>query len=522
MMNIERHSSGHRSLLALTLGVAALAHRDAGAQGTPTVKVFFACYVPATGTVYRVKEPNTPTACDTKKAHVEFSWTDGVAAVRMTDAAAGDVTGTFGSLTVAKLLGRALNATPPNDGQVLQWDAASGSWVAKALPSGVTVHGQLSALEADDHKQYPLVDGSRPTVNGFAVTGVSGTGTIPASGPGVRLLWYPKKSAFRAGKVDGNAWDDGGIGEWSAGFGYDARASGHASTASGQQITASGGASTAFGSGSVASGDYSIAAGRTATAAGPSSIAMGGFTTAGGEGSTALGWYTTAGPYASALGINNVASGWFSTALGVNVTASGMASTALGRWASTNGHAGAFVYGDNSTEGSGNAVVNATAPNQFLVRASGGVFLRTSSDLSSGCDISAGNLICSGTVTGSSDRALKFGFAPVNPDTVLAKLAALPITQWQYKADPTDVLHVGPTAQDFRAAFGLGPNDRTISMVDADGVNMIAIQALEKRTREIATLRAATTALREENALLREQLSELLRRVEQLESGRRD
>src|SRR5215204_5042999 len=42
---------------------------------TPTPKVYYACYVPTTGTVYRIKEPNLKQAC-TSSTHVPFSWTD--------------------------------------------------------------------------------------------------------------------------------------------------------------------------------------------------------------------------------------------------------------------------------------------------------------------------------------------------------------------------------------------------------------------------------------------------------------
>jgi len=38
--------------------------------------------------------------------------------------------------------------------------------------------------------------------------GEVGTGTIPATGAGVRLMWYPGKAAFRVGIVSGTQWDD--------------------------------------------------------------------------------------------------------------------------------------------------------------------------------------------------------------------------------------------------------------------------------------------------------------------------
>src|SRR5215207_10420242 len=43
---------------------------------TPTPKVYYACYIPTSGTVYRIKETNLKQSC-ASTAHVPFSWTDG-------------------------------------------------------------------------------------------------------------------------------------------------------------------------------------------------------------------------------------------------------------------------------------------------------------------------------------------------------------------------------------------------------------------------------------------------------------
>jgi hypothetical protein len=78
---------------------------------------------------------------------------------------------------------------------------------------------------------------------------------------------------------------------------------------------------------------------------------------------------------------------------------------------------------------------------------------------------------------------------------VLEKLAALPISTWNYKGDDPAVRHMGPMAQDFAAAFGLGADDRTINLLDANGVVMVSIQALYRRLEqleaEISELRSA-------------------------------
>lgn len=45
--------------------------------------------------------------------------------------------------------------------------------------------------------------------------------------------------------------------------------------------------------------------------------------------------------------------------------------------------------------------------------------------------------------------------------------------------------HIGPTAQDFCAAFHLGSINMSIGTADADGVSLAAITALAKRTQEL-------------------------------------
>jgi hypothetical protein len=80
----------------------------------------------------------------------------------------------------------------------------------------------------------------------------------------------------------------------------------------------------------------------------------------------------------------------------------------------------------------------------------------------------------------ASDRDLKTDFAEVDADAVLAAVRDLPITTWTYKDEP-GVRHIGPMAQDFAAAFGVGGDDRRINRVDASGVALAAIQALAAR-----------------------------------------
>ncbi len=123
--------------------------------------------------------------------------------------------------------------------------------------------------------------------------------------------------------------------------------------------------------------------------------------------------------------------------------------------------------------------------------------------------------------TPTSDRHAKENFATVNPAEVLQKVAALPITEWNYKT-LTGARHVGPMAQDFHAAFGLGSDDKGIATVDADGVAMAAIQGLNSKV-EVSSQEAqgSIQKLQEENADLKLRLEKLERLMSRQVGGAR-
>lgn len=101
-----------------------------------------------------------------------------------------------------------------------------------------------------------------------------------------------------------------------------------------------------------------------------------------------------------------------------------------------------------------------------------------------------------------SDRNLKENFAPVDGRDVLGRLAAIPIETWNYKSEDPSVRHMGPMAQDFARAFGLGEDDKRIHMVDASGVALASIQALYemvlKQKSEMADLQREVELLKSE------------------------
>jgi len=129
---------------------------------------------------------------------------------------------------------------------------------------------------------------------------------------------------------------------------------------------------------------------------------------------------------------------------------------------------------------------------------------------------SSGNLVTKGSVTANgllltSDRNAKENFKPVDNQVVLAKVAALAVSEWNYKTDSRVVEHLGPMAQDFQAAFGLnGTDDKHISMVDEGGVALAAIQGLNEK------LEARSQQLEAENAELKKSMADLKQLVQTL------
>jgi hypothetical protein len=94
------------------------------------------------------------------------------------------------------------------------------------------------------------------------------------------------------------------------------------------------------------------------------------------------------------------------------------------------------------------------------------------------------NARCDGTTwINASDRNLKQDFEPVDPLVLLAKVTSMPVQSWSYKSHPQEK-HVGPVAQDFHAAFGLGSDDKSIATVDEGGVALAAIQGLNQKLNE--------------------------------------
>jgi hypothetical protein len=138
-----------------------------------------------------------------------------------------------------------------------------------------------------------------------------------------------------------------------------------------------------------------------------------------------------------------------------------------------------------------NADFSSAAADEFAVRADGGFRLYTKHDLSAGVTMGTG----SGSWSSVSARATKENFTPVDVIAVLEKVASMPVEEWNYKAQEDSIRHIGPMAEDFRAAFSVGDFVGRITSTDADGVALAAIQGLNlKLTQELANVRAEKQA----------------------------
>ena len=304
------------------------------------------------------------------------------------------------------------------------------------------------------------------SAGGVVAIGELGIGIIPASGCGYRMMWYPFKAAFRAGGTDDGgtctAWDDANTGFYSWAGGNLTRATAFATFAFGDQTKVTGVDGAAFGGSNEVGGTAGFSAGASNNACG--------------FGSVAIGFTNTTGSI-NASGDCVAGNGQGAVAIGYRVTADADYAVALGHRASANGHSGVFMAGDESTTDSIQAVAN----NEFAARYAGGYRFRTNATLTTGCNLPAG----SGVFSCSSSRMLKEHFAGVDGEDLLARFRQVPVNTWSYIGEAGGVRHLGPFAEDFRAAFGLGVDSQSIGLLDIAGVNFAAVKALEARTAQL-------------------------------------
>ena len=252
------------------------------------------------------------------------------------------------------------------------------------------------------------------------------------------------------------------------GGGHSNEAKGYASTISGGDVNTTSGDYSTVGGGqnNTASGDYSTVGGGESNAASGYSSTVGGgavntasgysSTVGGGESNAASGDYSTVGG-----GAVNLAQGDYSFAAGLRATAY---------------NKGCFVWGDST---SGDTICNVN--DAFVASAKGGFYFITSkSDPFWMCTLHTGDTgwVC------PSDRNLKENIIPSEGGEILRRLVQIPVSYWNAKGGDAANRHLGPMAQDFYAAFGLGTDDTHINTGDLDGVALASIQGLYQLLQE--------------------------------------
>lgn len=326
---------------------------------------------------------------------------------------------------------------------------------------------------------------------------------IPATGAGTRFMWFSSRGALRFGRVslfNPTAWDDVNMQDFTFAGGNDVVAKGYGAFAYGDQVRVNSVVGVGFGSSILVNGTAGFSAGASNTVNGFCGTAMGYTCRANGQGSVAIGY---------------------------RCSATSDYSVALGYRAVNNGYEGTMAMGDESTTDS----VRNTAYNQFVARYAGGYRLYTSTTIG-GVAATGVFLNPSGNSWGSiSDSTKKERFTYANKEQFLDRLAGLKLGSWNYKGDAGN-RHYGPMAQEIFAAYGKDAFgeigcDTVLTSADMDGIMIILLQGLEKRStlqkeenavlkNQLTNMTAEIKTVKEENALLKDQLANIQKMQQQL------
>ncbi|HNS50554.1 MAG TPA: tail fiber domain-containing protein [Anaerolineae bacterium] len=301
-----------------------------------------------------------------------------------------------------------------------------------------------------------------------------------------------------AGTADDAQWATvGGGTSNTASDDYATVCGGRANAASTLAAVGGGEENTAAYGGTVGGGQHSTASGANSTVGGGADNTAGDeyATVGGGYFNSATGRYSTVG----GGGLNHASGASSTVPGGYSNSASGDHSFAAGSGANADLQ-GCFVWADSIGGG-----LSCGVADRWVARASGGVYFYTNSGSTSGVYVASGG----GSWSSVSDRELKENVAEVNAQTLLARLAQVPVTTWNYQSQDASIRHIGPMAQDFHAAFGVGEDDTHITTVDADGVALAAIQGLY----------AENQALKAENAAQQTEIDALDARLAALEEA---
>jgi trimeric autotransporter adhesin len=420
------------------------------------------------------------------------------------------------------------------------WNAASGQYATVSGGGGSMASGAASTVGGGWNNR---TENSDATVSGGSVNVASGIGAFIGGGAGNRARGNYSVVAGGGGAsaTDSNvarglnstigggrnnfARGDysviaGGGGQFpvdsnSASGDYASIGGGRDHLASGDYATIGGGR---FGTASnyyatVGGGSWSTASGNSATVSGGSGNTASGIAAAigGGFGNTASSdWGSIGGGYGNTVSTyeySTVAGGHFNKARGQGSTIGGggglteadsnsirgnystipggASNRIIGNYAFAAGYRARTEYNSAFVWGSSSSTTDSTAAfanYSFTVRCPGGArFYTDHTGAATGVSLSAGG----GSWNNLCDVRQKRLHGAVNTSEILSKISQLPLHQWSYKTQNDNIRHIGPTAQDFFAAFKLGESDTTINTLDPDGIALAAIQELAKQNEAL-------------------------------------
>jgi hypothetical protein len=363
----------------------------------------------------------------------------------------------------------------------------------------------------------------------------SNLGSPPVSGAGTRMMWYPDKAAFRAGRVDGTQWNFNNIGNHSSAWGYN--------TISAADY------STAWGNSSSATQNYATAWGLNTNATGVASTAWGGSTTASGSVATAFGFATTAPSYAeTVMGRYNT----LYTPDGITIWNSNDRLFVIGNGTSTSNRSDALTVMKNGNVGirasNPNARLQVNAPTgedalriqvnnstKLLIASNGNVGIGSFNTPDAALQVfhpnisnegiriqnlganarhwtihtnnGAGTLILYSSINGStpvgnfngstgaysatSNRHLKTDITILNAD-VLARVKHLEPSRYRYLRDPNNQFTIGFIAEDIQPLFPelvetVGEEGENMA-VNYAGFSVVAIKAIQEQQKVIEAM----------------------------------
>ena len=105
-----------------------------------------------------------------------------------------------------------------------------------------------------------------------------------------------------------------------------------------------------------------------------------------------------------------------------------------------------------------------------------------------------------GVLQGASSKSIKENYEALDFDTILAKIDQLPVERWNYKSEGSGIKHIGPYAEDFKAAFGIGESNKSIALIDEAGIALAGTKGLIEKMK---IQDVAIVELKKENDVLK-------------------